>query len=84
MKEVFNLNFYKSLYGDLFLPENEEFFIIVHFRLYQVIRLFYQVRSWLNNIPVHIVASYRIRELFHDKISVDDDLAVFIRLRDLI
>ena len=31
MKEVFNLNFYKSLYGDLFLPENEEFFIIVHF-----------------------------------------------------
>ena len=31
MKSVKNLNFHKDLYMDLFLPEQEEFFTIVHF-----------------------------------------------------
>ena len=31
MKAVKNLNFYKDLYLDLFLPDQEEFFTIVHF-----------------------------------------------------
>lgn len=31
MKREFNLNFYKDLYMDLFLPDEEEFFTIVHF-----------------------------------------------------
>ena len=31
MKEVFNQNFYKNLYLDLFLPDQEEFYTIVHF-----------------------------------------------------
>lgn len=31
MKKDWNLNFYKDLYMDLFLPEQEEFFTIIHF-----------------------------------------------------
>lgn len=31
IKTVKNINFHKDLYMDLFLPENEEFFTIVHF-----------------------------------------------------
>ena len=31
MKREFNLNFYKDLYMDLFLPDSEEFFTIIHF-----------------------------------------------------
>ena len=31
MRREFNLNFYKDLYMDLFLPEAEEFFTVVHF-----------------------------------------------------
>ena len=31
MKKVFNLNYYKNHYMDLFLPDQEEFFVIIHF-----------------------------------------------------
>ena len=31
MKTSFNLNYYKDLYMDLFLPNQEEFFTIIHF-----------------------------------------------------
>ena len=31
MKKDWNINFYKDLYLDLFLPEQEEFFTIIHF-----------------------------------------------------
>ena len=31
MKSVKNLNFYKDLYMDLFLPDQEEFITIIHF-----------------------------------------------------
>ena len=31
MRSVKNLNFYKDLYLDLFLPDKEEFFTIIHF-----------------------------------------------------
>ena len=31
MRKVFNLNFYQDKYMDLFLPEKEEFFTIIHF-----------------------------------------------------
>ena len=31
MKKDWNLNFYKDLYMDLFLPEQEEFYTIIHF-----------------------------------------------------
>ena len=31
MKSVKNINFYKDKYMDLFLPDQEEFFTIIHF-----------------------------------------------------
>ena len=31
MKKAFNLNFYEDLYLDLFLPDQEEFYTIIHF-----------------------------------------------------
>ena len=31
MRKVFNINFYQDKYMDLFLPEKEEFFTIIHF-----------------------------------------------------